>query len=391
MKIAQIVCVLPPNRGGIGQAAHQISNELVKRGNEVEVFLPYFSNLKRYPSKFREYKMRPLRPLFRFGHFAFMPQLFFKLRKFDVIHLHYPFFGTAILVRLYKFFRRKKVKLVLTYHMDVIGKGFSRRIFKWHGRWCLQHVIKQADKIIVSSIDYVINSDISDYYLERKHDFVEIPFGVTKDYLPEPKKLDLLAKYGFEQTDVILLFVGVLDRAHYFKGVNFLLDALGYLEPHVKVLIVGAGDMMTFYKETVKSKGLDQRVVFAGYVKDEHMPDHYNLADIFILPSVDKSEAFGIVLLEAMSCGKPLIASNLKGVRSVVNPGRTGLLVEPGNSFDIAEKVKFLLKHPELVEQIKRRSLETVDQFYRWPIVAKKTERVYKKLLGVQNEDLSCK
>lgn len=382
MKIAQIVCVLPPNRGGIGQVAHQISNELVKIGNEVEVFLPHSSNLKKYPSKFREYKMRPLRPWLRFGHFAIMPQLFFKLRKFDVIHLHYPFFGTAIFVGLYKFLRRKKTKLIITYHMDVIGQGFFRRLFKWHKRWFLRRIINQADKIIVSSIDYVINSDIADYYLKRKHDFVEIPFGVIENFKPEPKKLNLMTEYGFKQNDVVLLFVGVLDRAHYFKGVNFLLESLGYLDQNVKLLIVGAGDMMTFYEETVKAKGLEQRVAFAGYVKDEDMPDHYNLADVFVLPSVDKSEAFGIVLLEAMSCGKPLIASNLKGVRSVVNPGRTGLLVEPGNSFDIAEKVKFLLKRPELVEQIKRRSLEAVDQFYRWPIVAKKTERVYKKLLG---------
>jgi glycosyltransferase involved in cell wall biosynthesis len=382
MKIAQIVYFsgqCAAGHFGIGHAVHNASEELVKMGHEVTVFAPHCVGLKKH---IHHYKVKALRPLFRFGHIFFAPQIWFYLKNFDIVHVHYPLWGMLEILAFYKFLHPKKCRFIIGYDVDVISAGFNKKLLKWQYRKILPKIMRQVDKIIVSSAEYVASSDVfGRYYFNNKKLFAEIPFGVPDKFVPAPKNEALLAKHGLTRGNIVLLFVGILDRQRYFKGVMYLIDALKYLDEKVRLLIVGDGDMRRFYQAKAEEKGLGKRVTFVGYVLDDALLDYYNLADIFVLASINRCEAFSAPLLEAMACAKPLVVSNLKGVRSVVNPGINGMLVEPKNSADIANKIKFLVERPQLMVDMGRRAVDIVGRNYRWPLIVKKLEAVYKRVL----------
>lgn len=379
IKIAHVVCVVPPYGGGIGIAAHQQAEQMAERGYDVTVIAPLVIEKRKIE---RKYKIDQLWSIFKLGHGAIMPTLLWKLRKFDIVHLHFPFFGAAFVTALIKIFRRDKVKLVLTYHQDLILSGFRNWYYRFSMKFAIPLILKLADKIIVSSEDYVEYSYIQEFYQKNLGKFAEIGFGVPNRFNPEEKDEGLMKKYDFMPNDFIVTFVGGLDWAHYFKGVNYLIKAIDLIDnKKIKALIIGTGNLLKQYKEQVRELGLESRVKFAGYVSDEDLPKHYNLSEIFILPSINKNEAFGIVLIEALACGKPLIASNLKGVRAVVDSGRNGLLTEPKNSRDIAAKILYLYENPTVMKRFRKNAIKTANEKYRLNIIGDKLEHLYLKLL----------
>ena len=375
LKIAQVVCQLPPQAGGLGMVAHSYADQLQEKDHDVTVFVP---KVEKDLAENKKYKVITLVPWFRRGLGAFVPQLFWRLWSFDIVHFHYPFFGSTFMVALLKKIKGTKMKLIVSYHQDVHLKGWQGIYERSMRKMFLCFILNQADKIIVSSLDYIENSNIQSYYFKNINRFVEIPFGVPRKFNKQNKNNELLQKHGFSTNDFIVMFAGGLGTNHYFKGVNYLIRALSQIEnKNVKVLVLGDGKLRKDYEKMVKALGLTGRVQFAGYVEAKLMVSYYNLADLFILPSINSSEAFGIVLIEAMACGKPVLASNLKGVRSVVDVGINGLLVEPKNSRDIADKIKYLVNHPEKLRLFGENGLKSVEQKYRWSVIINNLEKVY--------------
>ncbi|MBI5071351.1 glycosyltransferase family 4 protein [Candidatus Falkowbacteria bacterium] len=327
MKIAIISPVFPPYRGGIGTAAYTEAEELARRGHDVSVFVPRRPGGQGHELK-EKFKLFHLGPFLRYGNAAFLPQLWWKLNNFDVIHLHYPFFGGAEVV--YKKLKNKKIKFVITYHHDVVGRGLLGKFFRWHTKNLMPKILGAADKIIVSSLDYAKNSNIKEILEKNQEKFFEVPFGVDAEkFSPAEAKQDLFKKFNLFTARTIL-FVGGLDKAHYFKGLEVLIRAKAET-PVAKVLVVGDGDLRPHYEKIVANLNLKDQIIFAGSLAAEDLPDYYNLADVVVLPSLDQSEAFGIVLIEASASGKPVVASNLPGVRSVVEYGVNGFTVTSGS------------------------------------------------------------
>jgi len=375
IKIAQVVCLLPPQVGGIGMVAHNHAKNLSARGYEVAVFAPKCRvNL----SENKPYQVKILWSIAKHGFAAVCPSLFWKLKNFDLVHLHYPFFGSSLIVALAKKFWATRFKLVITYHQDVHLKGLAKIYEKIGRKLFLKWILDQADKIIVSSEDYIAYSAIQEYFLKNIGRFAELPFSVDYKFKPAAKNAELLAKYKINSDDTVILFVGGLDSAHYFKGVSFLIKAMTKVRfEKVKLLIIGSGNMRHDYERLVKEINLTQKIIFAGHVDEQRLSEHYNLANIFVLPSINKNEAFGIVLIEAMASGLSLIASNLKGVRQVVIPGVNGLLVEPKNSDDLAEKINYLIENPKLQKQFFELGQKVVAEKYRPDVVTDKLLKIY--------------
>ncbi|PIS05160.1 MAG: hypothetical protein COT81_02355, partial [Candidatus Buchananbacteria bacterium CG10_big_fil_rev_8_21_14_0_10_42_9] len=151
MKIAQIVSTFPPYHGGMGNTAYNFSKYLAKLGHDVTVITPTTAK-KDNPA---EFKIEYLKPLFSFGNAGFLPQLFWRLSEYDIIHLHYPFFGGTEAVLFFKKFKNPKAKLVLQYHMDVVASGFKSCFFKIYNKIVRPQIIEIADLIICSSFDYI--------------------------------------------------------------------------------------------------------------------------------------------------------------------------------------------------------------------------------------------
>lgn len=391
MKIAQIICKFRPYKGGMGEVAYHFSRELANNGHEVVVFVPLYDKKLAQTEKIDGFTVKRIKPLFKFGNAAFLPKLWKEIEGFDIIHIHYPFFGAAEIIWLKKTLSKRKMKLVLTYHMDVVGSGFLKNVFNFHTKFIMPKILKCADAITASSADYFKNSNGYNLLMSKK--FHELPFGVDQVlYKIMEKDKRLMAKYNLEEEDKIILIFSNLDKAHYFKGVDYLIKAFklvydmgpggeGWKKQNLKLLIVGEGNMKKYHMNLAGQLGLSAQVIFTGYVDDEEKIKIINLCYMKVLPSIDKSESFGLVLIEAMACAKPVIASNIAGVRSVVEDGVNGLLCEPKNSEELAGKIKYLLDNPHIAREMGGNGKEKVERIYNWKRVGEKLIKIYREVL----------
>ncbi|MCX6740470.1 MAG: glycosyltransferase [Candidatus Parcubacteria bacterium] len=384
MKIAQVVCRFKPYKGGISNVAYDYALGLSKLGHQVTVFTPLVDS-KDNEVKFAEFEVRRLKPLFSFGNSGFLPQLFWELRDFDLVNLHYPFFGGAEVVWLLKKYLGKKLKLVINYQMDVVGSGWKKSIFSFHTKHFMPKIIASADKVIVSSFDYAKNSNIKELIIQRSDKFVEIPPSVNLNiFKPAINDQILMKKFDIKANEKVLLFVGALDQAHYFKGIHFLIDsykAIGL--DNLKIIIVGEGDLKNEYQKHVLDLGLIDKILFAGFAHDRELVNFYNLADAIILPSIDKSEAFGIVLIEAMACAKPVLAANLPGVRSVFENRVSGFTFEVLDQHDLVIKVRKIFTDDALLSQFGQAAKERAEKMYSQDVLINKLNKVYEELVKV--------
>ncbi len=376
MKIAQIVCVFPPYAGGIGRSAWEFSRFLAKeREVEVIVYTPAYNN-KDVLENIEGFKVRRLKSWLKYGNGAFLPQLLWELKNYDIVHLHYPFFGTAEVVSFFKLFF-KKPKLVLHYHMDVIGLPPLVRLLSLPSKLMFKLLFRQASIVLCSSFDYIKTSQIKKYYYSEKEKFKELPFGVDLDIFRPGEELN-------NKDDFNILFVGGLDRAHYFKGVDVLLRAAAMLpqDKGWRLIIVGDGDLRKEYERQAARLGISKRIIFLGKLNQKELVDAYQKAKVFVLPSINKNEAFGIVLLEAMACGVPVIASDLAGVRSVFRNGREGFLTRPENYKDLKDKIEFLLNNPLKQKQMADNARKLVCEKYNKENIGKNLLKIYESVLN---------
>ncbi|MEK7545633.1 MAG: glycosyltransferase family 4 protein [Patescibacteria group bacterium] len=341
MRVAVVASTYPPYRGGMGNAAASHVEALKSAGHDVVVFAPGVN----------------LRPLFRVGNSACAPQLLWKLRGFDVVELHYPFFGGAEWVWLWKKMFGRRARLAVMYHMDAVGTGFAGAVFRLYRRLFLRTILASADVILTASRDYLASSQAASFKDDaRVH---ETPFGVdTERFVPGPD-----APKG----EPTVLFVGGLDRAHYFKGVTVLLEAFAKTVarvPGARLLVAGDGDMRTDYEARAKALGIEGRVKFLGRVPDAELPSLYRSAAVHVLPSIDRSEAFGIVTLEAMASGVPSVVSDLPGVRSVIEPGVTGLLAPPSDPEKLVEAIGSLFDNQSRSAAMGRAARDRAERLY---------------------------
>lgn len=351
MKIAQVVCAYPPYAGGIGQSAKRFGDIL---NTEYEVTT--FTLKPKVEVSENSKEVKYLNPVLRYGHGGLPFSLLFSLRKFDYIYLHYPFFGAAEIVWLFLLFSPKK-KLVIHYHMDTADLAWFLKPLAWPSSLIRNSLFKRAKTITAGSLDYINNGQIAEFAKKYPKKFQEVPFGLdtnlyspkmpqhTKGLIAKTKEIvNFVTKNFIKRGQVNLLFVGGLDSAHYFKGLSVLFEALTKLEyKYWKLNIIGSGNLMGFYQEQVTALGLGKKVKFLGRTDEATLISTYQTSDIFILPSINRHEAFGLVLTEAMACGVPVIASNLPGVRKVFRNELDGLLAEAGNTQDLAEKIAELI------------------------------------------------
>ncbi|PIZ95054.1 MAG: hypothetical protein COX81_02020 [Candidatus Magasanikbacteria bacterium CG_4_10_14_0_2_um_filter_37_12] len=392
MRIAHVVCSYPPYYGGMGNVVLQTVSELARRGHDVEVITPTFQ--EKLPQTESDYEpeiqeqieyAKFLKPSIQYGKAARLPQVNKELDNFDLVHLHYPFFGTANLVRKWKL-RNPDKPLVITYHMDTRSPGWKGLIFKYYSKYWMPKILNSADLIIASSFDYIEHSGAVDHFHKFRNKWVELPFGVDINrFRPRVGKPDaLFLRHDLDPDIPLVLFVGGMDTAHYFKGVPVLLESLLLFKKsgvEMQAVFVGDGELRHDFELRAKSFGLGKSVRFVGRVSNEELPYYYNMANLTVLPSIHQGEAFGMVLLESMASGVPIIASDLPGVRTVAADG--GVVFNPGDSRDLADKiVEYFseeVNHLTFVQDI--RTIAEIK--YSWVPIVDYLEILYQDLVEV--------
>lgn len=359
--------------------AYHHARLLGERGHSVTVFTPQYPVSGSEKNISEKFTLVSVPPLLSFGNAAFLPRLAKLLEKSDSIFLHYPFFGGAeFALKARK--KQSSSRLITLYHMDTRGRGWRKYFFSLYKKIYLKKLFFLSDRIIVTSDDYAQHSDIQGYYRGMKERFRVIPNGVdASHFAPGEKNSEILKKLGIRD-EKIIVFVGALDRAHYFKGVDILLKSAKNLRVPYKVLIVGKGELKSKYEKLAFSLGISENVVFFDSVSSEALPEYYRLADVVALPSVDATEAFGMVLIEAMSCGIPVIASDLPGVRSVVENSLTGILVKPRDPRDLTDALHTIFTHPEIWIRMSQAGRAKALALYDWGRIADQIEAVLKEL-----------
>jgi glycosyltransferase involved in cell wall biosynthesis len=225
-----------------------------------------------------------------------------------------------------------------------------------------------------------MNSYAGSYYDRHPGKFSEVTYGVDTDrFRPGPERAP-----GSEK---VILFVGALIRQNYFKGLENLMLAFKRIRDSIscRLRVVGCGDMEEHYRSLADGLKIDAWVEFVTDADDRRLVECYQSCDLLVLPSTDMSEAFGIVLLEAMACAKPVVASNLPGVRSVFEDRKHGLLVEPGDVDDLTDKISMLMSDEETARRFGQAGRELVETRYTWTRTAEKLDAVYQHVTSKQS------
>ena len=288
----------------------------------------------------------------------------------DVVHLHMPFpFGDlTCLLSGYK------GKLVLWWHSDVVRQKKLMLLYKP----IMMKILKRADLIIVATKGHIEGSAYLKPFREKCK---VVPFGVEKSvenaadsYIAESGTA--IEKKG--TAAVRFLFVG---RFAYYKGCDVLLEAFSKVE-NAELYLVGSGTIEDELRAKTKEYHLENRVHFLGKISEEELCRQYASCDVFVLPSVVRSEAFGLVQIEAMAFGKPVINTNLpSGVPYVSIDGKTGLTVEPGNAGALAEAMQWMVNHEEERIRMGTAARERMKKEYRLETMRDRILKVYKELV----------
>lgn len=374
MRIAQVTATYPPYQGGTGNVCHHQALELARRGHDVHVFTGSLAGDDAGPDD-SPVAVHRLPVLLQAGNAPLLRGLVRGLARFDVIHLHYPFIGCAELVAAAA--AMYHTPLVVSVHNDLVGTGMRRMLFGAYQQVSVRVTLRGASRICAVSSDHLMSSKVAEVAGLHGRDVVEIPNGVDiATFHPGNVDHRLMDELGIPADRKVILFVAALDRAHHFKGLERLLAALPRLSPDRHLVIAGDGDMRPDYEREVRMEGLAGRVTFTGAVGHTRLPALYRRATVTVLPS-SPPESFGLVLVESMACGTPVVASRIPGVRTVVNHGVDGFLVSPGDIEDLATSIETIAGDSALHQRMSEAGRRKTVERYDWRIVAERLEDLY--------------
>ncbi len=367
MRIAQLTKYFYPHRGGIESNVLGISQGLAERGNEVVVFT---SNIP----KGRSYeildgiKIHRSSNLFTIFNDPFTPGVIIGLLKedYDLIHLHLPDPFYSIFALIASILRKKP--LIVTYHADIIKDEWYHKPFKFIYNFFLYFVLRHSRKIIATTPNYVEGSSI----LRRFKNKIEIVpnFVDTEKFNPGVDGSRIRRLYNLNEKKIIL-FIGRLVP---YKGVEYLIRAFAEVKKELDnsaLVIVGDGPL----KKKLKNLAENMEDVYFVNPDDNDIPLYYSSCDVFVLPSVTRQEAFGISLIEAMACGKPVIAINISGMPYIV--GDAGIVIEPKNAAALRDAILKILSDKKLAGELGKRARDRVEENFTSNIAVDKIERVY--------------
>ena len=383
MRILHIGKYYPPYAGGMEIFLRDLLRALEKEGVDTAGLVHH--HLPRGLSVLEEIEGVPIFRASSLGQILYTPvSLSFPLilkkaiRSFrpHLLHLHFPnpsaFWSLAIS-------EARSLPWVIQWQSDVVPSTIDRRLQPAYRcyRPLEQHMLKRARKILVASEPYLKESIPLQPWASK---CAVVPLGVDPARLPWPEADELgQAERSWQPGCFRVLAVG---RLTYYKGFDILIRAAGRTE-RVTVQIVGHGDLKTRLEREIRSRHLQNRVVLRGGLSDAALQALFATCHLFCLPSLERTEAFGVVLLEAMRYGKPIIASDIPGSGPgwVVDEGRCGRLVPPGDVDALVKQMEILVAKPELCRELGRKGRENFDRKFHIQSVAREVKEIYENIL----------
>jgi glycosyltransferase involved in cell wall biosynthesis len=368
MRVLQIYKDYWPVLGGIENHLRQLAEGLAQRGHAVTVLTvgqhrrgaEQIINGVRviYAARLTTLSSAPLSPT--------LPLLVARERP-DLVHLHLPDPTGDIAQTI-----ARRAPLVITYHSDIVRQ---RRLLAGYAP-LLRRTLRSASRIIATSPNYVQSSPFLQPLADRCS---VIPYGIDLERFSSanPQRVaELRARFPGPTA----LFVGQL---RYYKGVEVLLHALAQLPGVRAVLVGGEASVRRGELEALAYRlGILERVHLVGEQAAD-LPAYYHAADCFVLPSVERSEAFGIVQIEAQAAGLPIVATELStGTSFVTRHGITGLIVPPRNPAALAHAINLLLTNPTLAQHLGTAGKQRAQSEFGVAMMIERYERVYQEIIS---------
>jgi glycosyltransferase involved in cell wall biosynthesis len=353
--------------GGVESYVRNLSRELAGMGHEVHVVC---ANTPKDNEVDERISVKVLRTAGKIANTNITPTLPLALLKedFDILHTHLPTPWSADWSALAS--RLKDRPLVLTYHNDIVGEGAANYVARLYNKTALKLLLKSTKRIIVTRGEYM--SPLLEGCMEK---VAVITLGIdVAAFRPQERPL---------QGDIF--FLSVLDEYHRYKGLEHLLGALKILKESkadVRLVVGGSGRLVEYYRNMAESLGIGANVRFAGFIPAEQLQDYYNGCRLFVLPSTDPTrEGFGIVPLEAMACGKPVVTTDIAGIAKDIVTSGAGLVVDRENKAALAEAMFCILENENLAKKMGTSGRKLVEEMYSWRRVAEDIEKVYRGLV----------
>ncbi|MES1245038.1 MAG: glycosyltransferase family 4 protein [Acidobacteriota bacterium] len=366
MRILEVVVRYPPYVGGVENSVYHVATRLARRGHEVRVVCA--DEPAGAPLEVEGVSVVRLPWRFKLGNTNLAFGLWEALRreKPDVIHTHIP---TAFFADLAASVAEAiDVPLVLTYHNDLVGEGVKGLLAGVYNRYRLPAVLERCDRVVVTNPHYPRESPWLD---PDDPKLICIPWGVEAERFRPP------AQEPPPPPPLVIGFLSLLDVHHRYKGLDVLLEALALL-PDTRLRVGGRGEDLEDYQRQAREFGVEDRVEFLGFVPDAELNAFYGSCHVFVLPSTDaRREGFGLVLLEAMACGRPVVTTPIVGVAGDVEPRGVGLVVPTHEPVELAAAIQNLQDLPAMG----RRARELVEERYTWKRVTDDYEALFRSLL----------
>lgn len=264
------------------------------------------------------------------------PKMIGWLRKhrndYDIIHIHHPDPMAALALRLSGY----KGRVILHWHSDILSQRFFLFFYRPLQNW-LTH---RAERIIGTTPVYVRESP---HLANAQEKCTAVPIGI-EPLQPDPEKVARI-RNRFPGQKIVLS----IGRLVPYKGFQYLIDAMSLLPEDYHLVIGGTGPLRDQLEQHIREKGQQERITMTGFIKDADLPSWFGACDCFVLTSTMKTEAFGIVQVEAMSCHKPVVATRIpqSGVSWVNKDGVSGRNVTPGKTEEYAAAIREVVSNSD--------------------------------------------
>lgn len=366
MKILHLGKFYPPHAGGIESHLAALCRESCKSA-EIDVIV---ANHRAGDETeiIDGVRVRRLNAILKIAAAPICPRMIREIRATpaDIVHLHVPNPYAWLALRM----SGHPAPLVVSWHSDIVRQRVLAQILGPIER----AMVHRAVALIASSRNYADTSAV----LSRNREKCRIiPYGIDRE---EFARADLAAVAGVRRRYGARLVLAV-GRLVYYKGFEHLIRAMASVRD-ARLLIVGDGPLRARLRAEAMRAGVAERVTFLGHLPRAAVVNLYHATDVFALPSVARSEAFGIVQLEAMACGKPVVNTRLtSGVPFVSVDGQTGITVEPGDPAALAGALNRLLDDPQLRARYGTAGIRRVSEHFSLSTMVARTHALYREIV----------